>query len=560
MTREIASAGVAVLRATFVHSGAARYRRPGGPWDRGPLDTSFSVSERTSLVDDVDRLEGPAVDEAVAMVSGALRAAGVRHRQVVSWQLPNSAAGVVLYRACWRIGAVAAPLHHRLGPAEVVAAVEQVDPVLVLGATGMPALEVADPSRSGDRVREVRGGTSGLAALFDALPSGPPVRRGSVPVRGSDLAVALFTSGSTGVPKAVLHTHRGLGYKATTMIGVHGLRQEDAVLMPAPLAHVSGLLNGVLIPSVAGIPAVLMAKWDPGVALERIQTERVSFMGAPPVFFSQMAADKHFAPERVTSLRLVSTGGASVSPAFVDATAAAFDCRVKRTYGSTEAPTITTSGPDDSRQRARDTDGRAVGEAKIAVHDPDTGKPLPTGSTGELWLRGPELFVGYSEPVQTERVVHQPGGWYRSGDLGVVDGDGWLTVVGRMSDIIIRSGENISASEVEAVLEAHPSIRHAVAVAVPDPDVGERVAAFVESDGPFDLDQCRRWFTDRGVTRFKTPEFVVRVDAVPVLAAGKPDRAALRERAAQLAKATAPVAGPAAGPGTGRASERSEHR
>jgi len=550
MTREIASAGVAVLRATFVHSGAARYRRPGGPWDRGPLDTSFSDSERVGLVDDVDRLEGRAVDEAVASVSGALDAAGVRRHQVVSWQLPNSAAGVVLYRACWRIGAVAAPLHHRLGPAEVVAAVEQVDPVLVLGATGMPVLDVADASRSGGRTREVRvrAGASGLAALLDALPSGPPVRRGSVAVRGSDLAVALFTSGSTGVPKAVLHTHRGLGYKATTMIGVHGLGREDAVLMPAPLAHVSGLLNGVLIPSVAGVPAVLMAKWDPEIALERIQTERVSFMGAPPVFFSQMAADEHFAKDRVTTLRLVSTGGASVSPAFVDATAEVFDCRVKRTYGSTEAPTITTSGPDDSRQRARDTDGRAVGEAEIAVHDPDTGKPVPTGSTGELWLRGPELFVGYAERVQTERVVHRPGGWFRSGDLGVMDEDGWLTVMGRMSDIIIRSGENISASEVEAVLEAHPSIRHAVAVAVPDPDVGERVAAFVESNGPFDLDQCRRWFSERGITRFKTPEFVVRVDAVPVLASGKPDRAALRERAARLA------------PGAGETRQPSEHR
>lgn len=532
---------MAVLRATLAHSGAARYRRPGGPWDRGSLDLSIHDGARAAVVDDVERLVSGAIDDAVAAVSGSLRAAGVRRRQVVAWQLPNSAAGVVLYRACWRLGAVAAPLHHRLGPAEVEAALDQVDPVLVLGATGMPVLDVAGPARSGRMTREVGASeSSNVAALLGTLPGGTPLRRGSVAVSGSDLAVALFTSGSTGVPKAVLHTHRGLGYKATTMIGVHGLGSDDAVLMPAPLAHVSGLLNGVLLPSVAGIPAVLMARWDPELALGRIHDERVTFMGAPPVFFSQMAADPHFSRRGVASLRLVSTGGASVSPAFVDATAEAFDCRVKRTYGSTEAPTITTSGPDDSVQLARDTDGRPVGEVEIAVHDPDSGKRMRTGSAGELWLRGPELFVGYADRLQTERVVSRPGGWYRSGDLGVVDDGGWLTVVGRMSDIIIRAGENISASEVEAVLEAHPSIRHAVAVAVPDREVGERVAAFVESDSPFDLDQCRQWFTERGVTRFKTPEFVVRLEAVPVLAAGKPDRAALKKRAAELSQQAEP--------------------
>jgi acyl-CoA synthetase (AMP-forming)/AMP-acid ligase II len=158
---------------------------------------------------------------------------------------------------------------------------------------------------------------------------------------------------------------------------------------------------------------------------------------------------------------------------------------------------------------------------------------------GELWLRGPELFVGYADAGASGAAVSRPGGWYRSGDLGTVDDEGWLQVVGRMSDIIIRAGENVSASEVEAVLEAHPSVRHAVAVAMPDDAVGERVAAFVESDAPFDLEACRAWFTARGVTRFKTPEVVVRVDAIPVLAAGKPDRAALRARAAAMARAGA---------------------
>jgi acyl-CoA synthetase (AMP-forming)/AMP-acid ligase II len=512
------------LAPTYTPTRAATYRRSGGPWDRGALDGGFSG--RTSVVDRHGTLEPPALEEFVDRLAGRLRAAGVRRGRAVCWQLPNGAGALALYRACWRIGAVAAPLHHRLGPAEVAAAAAQVDPALVLAEETMPAAHLP-----GARALAADADHRALAGL---LPEGERVDVGASPARASDLAVALFTSGSTGVPKAALHTHRGLGYKAALMTSVHGLGREDAVLMPAPLAHVSGLLNGVLIPSHAGIPSVLMDHWDPDEGLARIEAHGVSYMGAPPVFFSQMAASNRFAPARVASLRLISTGGASVSPAFVDATAEAFGCRVKRTYGSTEAPTVTTSGPDDPPGRARDSDGRCVGEAELTVRDPDTGRRLAPGAVGELWIRGPELFVGYADPAATARVLAR-GGWYRSGDLGAVDEQGWLVVAGRLSDIIIRAGENISASEVEAVLEAHPAVRHAVAVGVPDQAVGERVAAFVESTAPFDLQACRAWFAERGITRFKTPEVVVRLDALPVLAAGKPDRAALRARAATLA-------------------------
>ena len=491
------------LRPTLAHTRAAHYRRPGGPWDRGAIESTFSVGSGAGIVDDTGRLDGDAVEASVATLAGRLGAAGVRRGHVVAWQLPNSAPAVVLYRACWRLGAIAAPLHHRLGAAEVSGALDQVSPVLVMSTPDLPASGI-----TGALTLSAGSGIDGLMNLFDPAA---PMTASSSPARGSDIAVALFTSGSTGVPKAALHTHRGLGYKATLMVAIHGLDRHDAVLMPAPLAHVSGLLNGVLLPATAGIPSVLMAGWDPDVGLRLIEEERVTFMGAPPVFFSQMTASGGFRAERVASLRLVSTGGASVSPAFVDATADAFACRVKRTYGSTEAPTVTTSGPDDSLERARDTD-----------------------VAGELWLRGPELFVGYADAGATAKVVTTPGRWFRTGDLGVLDDDGWLRVTGRLSDIIIRAGENISASEVEATLEAHPSVRHAVAVAVADPDVGERVAAFVETTAPFDLAACRAWFAERQVTRFKTPEFVVTLDALPVLAAGKPDRAALKTMAAGL--------------------------
>jgi cyclohexanecarboxylate-CoA ligase len=462
------------LRATYRHPRAADYRQPGGAWDVPTLDTLLSRG-------------APSPGEAdVAAVAGGLRERGVRTGDVVGWQLPNVPDAALLYRACWRIGAIAGPVHHQAGGAELARLRAVLDPK-----------ELFLPDRP--------------------LPRGAPVTTG--PARPADLAVVLFTGGSTGEPKAVLHTHRGLAHKAITMVRVHGLGPSDAVLMPAPLAHVSGLLNGVLVPGAAGMRSLLMAKWDPERALQLVRDERITFMVGPPTFFVQLMAAPGFGRDSVAALRLVSSGGAGVTPAFVEEASARLDARVKRSYGSTEAPTITSSGAHDSEQRAAETDGRPVGRCELRI-----------ARDGELLVRGPELFAGYADPDQTRAAVTR--GWFATGDLATVDDEGWLTIVGRKKDVIIRGGENIAAGEVEELLVAHPAVREAVAVGYPDDRYGERVCAFVLTDTPFDLDACRAWFAERGAARYKTPEQVVRVDAFPVLAAGKVDRAALRERAA----------------------------
>ena len=243
----------------------------------------------------------------------------------------------------------------------------------------------------------------------------------------------------------MLHTQRGLAWKAKAMTRAHGLVPADAVLVPAPMAHISGLLNGVLLPAATGMTSVLMARWDPEQAVDLIEAERISFMAGPPTFFVSLVGAGGFRTDRVGTLRLVSSGGAPVTPAFVAATSEALGCRVKRTYGSSEAPMVTTSYPGDDRRQAGDTDGRAVGEVELRVVDPADGRRRPPGSTGELWLRGPELFVGYADPEQTA-ASHVRGGWFRTGDLATVDEEGWLQVVGRLKDVIIRGGENISVS------------------------------------------------------------------------------------------------------------------
>ena len=351
--------------------------------------------------------------------------------------------------------------------------------------------------------------------------------------RPDDVAVVLHTSGSSSTPKGVIHTHRSLGYKAAIMASVHGLAGDDCVLMPAPLAHVSGLLNGVLVPGIVPFRSVLVARWSPEAAIRLISAEDVSFMVGPPTFFVGLGAADGFSPEAVASLRLVSAGGAGVTPAFVRRTSEALGAVVKRSYGSTEAPTITTAAAGDDETTRAETDGRPVGAAQVRIVDPATGGDVDVGSRGEIWVSGPELFSGYTDATCTREAT--TGDWYRTGDLGVLDDEGRLTVVGRLSDSIIRGGENISAAEVEAHLEAHPMIRHAVAVAEPDERLGERVCAFVEGDAAFDLETCRTWFAERGVARYRTPERVVVVAALPLLPSGKADRGALARRATSLA-------------------------
>jgi len=457
---------------TFRSPLAAEYRRPGGAWDQPSLDELLTAAAAPPLAD------------LVARVAGGLRARGVEPGDAVAWQSHNRDEVALLYRACWRLGAIAAPLHHQLGASDVERARRAVQPKLVVDD-------------------------------LDALPVGVPVTE-----RWTDreqLAAVLFTSGSSGAPKGVLHTQATLAYKATLMARVHDLAADDCVLMPAPGAHISGLLNGITLPGVVPFRTVFMARWDPELALDLIERERVTFMVGPPTFFVGLMQAPGFAPDRVASLRLVSSGGAGVSVAFVEEASQRLGAIVKRTYGSTEAPTVATSTGIDSVADAHRHDGHAIGAVELRVVD------------GELCVRGPEVCVGYLEPEQNAHAFDADG-WFRSGDLATLDADGWLTIVGRLKDVIIRGGENISTAEVEHELEAHSDVRQAVAVGYPDPLMGERVAVFVVGASTFDVDAARAWFAERGVARFKTPERVVVVADLPTLPTGKPDRDALRAR------------------------------
>lgn len=475
------------LTSTFVHPKAAAWGAPGGPWPTQTLDQAL--------------VSGDEIDALVGVVAGGLAGVGVGRGDTVSWQKANGPDAIALFRAAWRLGAVAAPIHHLAGSSDRNEILDRLRPSVFFGPT-------------------------------DQLPMGDPLSKPPDGIDSADLALALGTSGSTGSPKLALHTHRSLLYKALQMARVHGLGPGDCTLLCAPLAHISGLLYGILL-GACGVRSVPMAKWDPTVALELIEREQVTFMIGPPTFFVSMMGVPTFDPAAVRSLRQISCGGAGVTPTFVRSASERLGCRIKRSYGSTEAPTVTTSTLEDDAELAATTDGRAVGDAELVVVSIETGEVVAAGERGELWVRGPELCEGYDDEVATA-ASFTPDGWFKTGDLATLNSDGWLTIVGRAKDVIIRGGENIAAPELEAVLEAHPAVQQAVVVGYPDPRLGERVCGFVVTTSPFDLEASCAWFEERGVSKFKWPERIVVVETLPLLAAGKPDRKALKARAESL--------------------------
>jgi cyclohexanecarboxylate-CoA ligase len=530
---------VAALRATHPAPEADEYRRAGW-WRPDTLWTAFTATagrrpEACALIEDDVRLGFGELRERAESLAAGLHALGIRAGDVIALQLPNWWETVAVYLATARLGAAANPvlpiarereLRFVLGRSGarilfIPGSVRDVDHRALLGAirADLPALE---------HVVTVRAAPGPGMTAWDAVPAHAP----PPPATDADvIALLMYTSGTTADPKGVLHSHATLLAEARSLAAVHALGPADRVLMPSPLTHVSGLVHAVLAPAALGTSAVLMPRWDPARALDLIRRERVTYLVGAPTFLRDLAEASPPDPDPDRSLRLFSCGGADVDPAMLRRAAARLGCVAKRVYGSTEFPTISTSGPDDPPERCIDGEGRPIAPVRIRLvgeHD----RPVPVGNEGEILAQGPECFLGYHDPAMNAEAF-TPDGWFRTGDLGILDAGGYLRITGRRKDVIIRKGENVSAREVEEMIATHPAVREVAVIGVPDPGAGEIVCAVLRlrpgAAAP-DVSELGRHLLAAGLSKRKLPERVEVVGDFPRTDSGKVAKRALRER------------------------------
>jgi cyclohexanecarboxylate-CoA ligase len=533
----------AMLRPTHTPALADAYRRA-GLWRGETIWRTFATTAaargtRVALVEGALRTSWAALAAAAEQVAGGLAALGVGSGDVVAVQLPNWTETVVALLAAARLGAVLNPVLPILRRRELG---------FVLRASGARVLVVPGRYRDADHralaaelrpelpalehVVVVRDEPGPGTLAWAALAAAPPTTR-AAPDDGAAIALLMYTSGTTAEPKGVLHSHDTLLAEARSLKAVHALSPADVVLMPSPLTHVSGLVHALLVPAVLGTTAVLMERWDPAAALALIARERVTYMVGAPTFLRDLAFHPARSAHDLRSLRLFSCGGADVDPMLVREAAARLGCVAKRVYGSTEFPTITTTGPDDPPARRIDSDGRPIGAAELRLVD-DEGRPVPAGVEGEILARGPECFLGYHDPAHNADAF-TPDGWFRTEDLGVLDAAGYLRIAGRRKDIIIRKGENVSARELEELLAEHPATLEVAVVGVPDPACGEIACAVIRPRAgvvPPTLAELGDYLARRGLSRRKLPERLELVEDFPRTASGKILKRALRARLA----------------------------
>lgn len=462
-------------------------------------------------------------------VAAGLAAMGVRPGDTVAYQLPNWWESLVFAWGALRCGAVLVPITPTLGSREVRH---------ILDSTGAQVCAVAESFRGIDHPAVLQESGFRGEVLTPRGSDGSWDRlcgwRGSVPAppRSADEpAVILHTSGTTALAKGVVHTHQSLRHEADSLVAAHALTTDDRLLLPMPVTHIAGLMYGILFPCLLGIPAVLMQQWEPDAALELLAAESVTYMIGTPVFLRTMVDSAAFASADVSSLRLWSMGGAGVAPSMVHEATTAFGCWAKRTYGSTELPTLTTALPGDPMEVCAGTDGRLVGHAECRVVDAATGVDVADGEAGELWGRTPEMLLGYLD--SDDDAAAFVDGWFRTGDMAVHE-NGCLRIVDRLKDVIIRGGENISAREVEDVLVGHPEVADVAVVGMADPVMGERTCAFVVGRGGAgpDLTSLAQHCSAAGLARFKWPERVELRDSLPRTTSGKVHKPTLRDELA----------------------------
>jgi acyl-CoA synthetase len=481
-------------------------------------------------------------------LAGALARRGIVAGDVVAFQLPNWVEAMACLYGLLPLGVVIVPIVHIYGSKEVTHILRQSkaralittdrfgrqDYVANLEAAlpELPDLEFVVMVPSGDGPLPNLETT--VVSWADALDSGDALDR-PAQVDPDSPALIGYTSGTTAAPKGVIHTHRS--FLADQRTYAHFLTEDTAptpavlptgFLTASPIGHVTGLTS-VLRPMYSVGSVDLIDVWHPETVLAAMAADGIAIGGGPPFFLLSLLDHPNFDPAvHLPYVARLTMGGAPV-PATVAQRAMDLGISIVRAYGSTEHPSTTCALHSDPVEKRNFTDGRIMSGSELRLLDSE-GHPVPVGQPGDIYSRGPELFLGYTDPALTVEAIDADG-WYDTGDTGFLDPEGYLTITDRKKDIIIRGGENISAAEVEGLISEMPGVGEVAVVAAPDPRYGERGVAVIRLVPParaFALDVVRAYLEAGGLARQKWPEEVRFVDEFPRTPSGKIQKNVLR--------------------------------
>ncbi len=486
----------------------------------------FELGSSVAVIDDTHEVTWAELADAARRVAGLLHAHGIGPGDTVVWQLPNWWEALAVAHGVWAAGAISVPVVPIYREHELAAIMRVVQPVCVIGPHEFRGHDHVDMLDSAARAAGldlklrvvVRGEAIGWLTWDDAMQATPHVEPTIDP--GAPMIVG-FTSGTTSGAKGAVVSTRGFLAVPIRHHRATPYTFRDRGYMPAPVSHITGLLMAVTLPLVSGCSVVLRERWDAARAVDDMRRYGVTYTGGATVFIQELADAVEAAGLGSLPLSCGYNLGGSAIPLDVVERAEALGFRPRRAYGMTECPTVSASLGDDGPDVRCITDGRILPGVEVRVVDAD-GRDLERGNEGEFLVRGPQRVLGYLDPAHT-RDGFDTDGWFRSGDLGVVDDRNCIRVTGRTKDVINRGGEKLSAQEIEGLLRRHPDVTDVAVVAAPHPRLGEEPAAFVIVRGGTAVDDAglAQFLKGEGVAPQKIPRVVVTVDDLPRTASGK---------------------------------------
>ncbi|NOX72100.1 MAG: AMP-binding protein [Alphaproteobacteria bacterium] len=502
-------------------------------------DTLKRAPDSTALIcpHSETTLSHRALDKHASNIAGNLAALGVAKGDVVSFQLPNWWQFVALHLACLKLGAISNPLMPIFRAREL----EFMLPFACSKVLIVPdQFQHFDHAALGDHLKRtipslehlfVVGG-AGLSA-FDTLlrPCAKPPPNPQL--SANDVVLLLFTSGTTGRPKGVLHTSNTLLTSARHVADRMGLGPSDVGFMPAPFAHMIGFNFGMNMALMLGLPLVLLDRWTPEAALDLIARHRVSYTAGSTPFMADLANVPDMTQRNLTHFKMFMTAGAPIMEPVIENVTSNLGVSVLPGWGMTEVVQATSTQPIAALDKPL-TDGAAFPGNEVRIID-GAGNSCPTGQSGHLQFRGSTLFVGYLN--QPELYVLDRDGWFDTGDLARMDAAGEIRITGREKDILIRGGENIPVLEVESLICQLDAVCDVALVGMPDARLGERGCLFVvlKDGGKLDFDDMVAHLNRCNLARQYFPERLEILPEMPRTASGKIQKFILRERAADLA-------------------------